>query len=103
MDEDGYAHFASIANLARRAVLDLDITEAAVKVLESPDPDSSDPEHDGRRIERVPGGWMVLNARKYHSLTTRAIAKKKSNERVKRFREKKRCDSAKSKTSVTVM
>jgi len=37
----------------------------AVKVLESPDPDSRSPEHDGRRIEKVEGGWVVLNYRKY--------------------------------------
>jgi hypothetical protein len=30
-----------------------------------PHPESSDPDHDGRRIERVPGSWIVLNVAKH--------------------------------------
>jgi hypothetical protein len=47
--------------------------------------DSSDPENDGRRIERVPGGWIVLNARKYRDLVTR---EEKTHIRVDRYRER---------------
>jgi hypothetical protein len=47
--------------------------------------DSSDPENDGRRIERVPGGWIVLNARKYRDLVTR---EEKTRIRVARYRER---------------
>lgn len=50
--------------------------------------DSSDPENDGRRIERVPGGWIVLNARKYRDLVTREISKEKTRIRVARYRER---------------
>ena len=90
MDEDGFAHFSAVQNLANRAVLSLSETKAAVKILESPDANSADKEFDGRRIERVPGGWMVLNARKYRYLATRAIAKEKVRRRVEKFRLKKR-------------
>ena len=89
MDENGFAHFSAVQNLANRAYLPLKVTEKAVKILESPDPNSADKEFDGRRIERVPGGWMVLNARKYHDLTTRAIAKEKLRQRVAKHRLKK--------------
>jgi len=93
MDEDGFAHFSAVKNLANRAVLSLKDTEAAIKILESPDPNSADKEFDGRRIERVPGGWMVLNARKYHDLTTRAVAKEKLRQRVQKHRVRKRIAS----------
>lgn len=93
MDEDGFAHFSAIRNLANRAVLSIDQTDAAVKILESPDTESADKEHDGRRIERVPGGWIVLNAKKYHDLTTRVIAKEKLRERVRKHRIKKQLSS----------
>ena len=63
MDETGFVQFASIGNLAHRALVSREDAEAAVKTLESPDPDSSDPDNEGRRIQKVPGGWMVLNAR----------------------------------------
>jgi hypothetical protein len=88
MDQDGFAHFSALQNLANRAVLPLKDTEAAVKILESPDPNSADKEYDGRRIERVPGGWVVLNARKYRDIATRAQAREKVRERVARHRRK---------------
>ena len=93
MDEDGFAHFSTLRNLANRAVLSVEQTEAAVKILESPDPNSADKDFDGRRIERVPGGWMVLNARKYRDTVTRSIANEKQRQRVQRFRIKKQASA----------
>lgn len=90
MDEDGFAQFASVGNLAHRANVPAPATRAAVKCLESPDGDSSDPDHEGRRIERVPGGWMVLNAPKYREMVTRLVAKEGNRRRVQRFRDKER-------------
>ncbi len=90
MDEDGFVQFASVANLAHRARVTLDEAQAAVACLEGPDPDSSDPENEGRRIEKVPGGWMVLNSEKYRALVTRTISKEQTRVRVARHREKKR-------------
>lgn len=89
MDEDGFCQFASPANLAHRALVSLPDTEAALACLEAPDKNSSDPDNEGRRIERVPGGWMVLNARKYRDLVTRAVAKEKTRLRVAKHRREK--------------
>ncbi len=88
MDEDGFAQFASIGNLAHRANIPIDETVAAVACLQDPDANSSDPDHEGRRIERVPGGWMVLNAPKYREMVTRLVAKEGNRRRVQRFRDK---------------
>lgn len=41
--------------------------DAAIKTLESPDSDSRSLENDGRRIEKVEGGWRVLNYQKYRN------------------------------------
>lgn len=90
MDEEGFAQFASVKNIARRAVVSDESAEKAILKLESPDPDSSDPDHKGRRIERVPGGWMVLNAPKYRDIVTRFASKEANRLRVARHREKKR-------------
>jgi hypothetical protein len=89
MDEDGFAQFASVANLAHRARVDIDNTLSAVNRLENDDPNSSDPENGGKRIERVPGGWMVLNAEKYRKLVTRQIIREKTRERVAKHRKRK--------------
>lgn len=86
MDEDGHAQFASVANLAHRAIVPLSEAEEAVKKLESPDSNSSDPDNEGRRIERVQGGWIVLNAHKYREIVTRAISQERTRARVARFR-----------------
>ncbi len=89
MDEDGFVQFASVANLARRANVELDAAQKAVERLEGPDPESSDPDNEGRRLERVQGGWIVLNAEKYRSLVTRVVIREQTRERVKRFRASK--------------
>lgn len=89
MDQDGYAHFSAIANLANRARVSIADAEKAVKTLTDPDPDSADPEHDGRRIERVPGGFLILNAEKYRGIVTRIVQRERTKERVARHRAKK--------------
>lgn len=94
MDEKGFCAFAAAGNVANRARVTVDEAREALQTLESPDPDSSDPEHDGKRIERVPGGWMVLNADKYRLISTRQQAQEKTNERVRKHRDKKRIGNA---------
>ena len=88
MDEDGNAMFAGAGNLAARARVTRDQAEAAVASFEGPDPDSADPDNDGRRIERFPGGWHVLNAHKYRAMVTKAIIQAQTRERVAKYRAK---------------
>lgn len=87
MDEDGFAEFAAVGNLAHRARVGMKDAAKAVKCLEEPDKDSSDPDHEGRRIERVNGGWMVLNAPKYREIVSRIVAKEGNRRRVAKYRE----------------
>jgi len=89
MDQDGYAHFSAIANLANRARVPTKDAEKAVKTLSEPDPDSADPEHDGRRIERVPGGFLILNAEKYRGIVTRIVQREQTKKRVAKHRANK--------------
>lgn len=88
MNEDGFVQFASVANVAHRARIKDDEAEEAIRILESPDPNSADDENEGRRIEKVPGGWMILNASKYRDLVTREMQRAATRERVKRHRQK---------------
>ncbi len=89
MDEDGNIFFASVANLAARARVPLQDAQEAVRAFESADPDSADPENEGRRIERFPGGWHVLNAHKYRALVTKAIIREQTRQRVAKHRANK--------------
>jgi hypothetical protein len=87
MDEDGFAPFACVDNLAHRARVPLEAAKEAIKAFESPDENSGDPDNEGRRVEKVPGGWLVLNAPKYRDIVTRAVQQQRTRERVARFRE----------------
>ncbi len=88
MNEDGFVQFASPANVAHTARITDAETEQAITILESPDPNSADSDNDGRRIERVPGGWMVLNSEKYRNLATREMIREQTRIRVARKRSK---------------
>jgi len=86
MDEEGFVQFASIRNVAHRANVSINDAQSALASLEGPDPDSGDPHEDGRRIEKVEGGWTVLNADKHRKIATREHQKALNRERVARHR-----------------
>ncbi len=90
MDEDGNAMFACADNLAARARVSVKQAEAAIKSFQEPDPKSGDPDNEGMRIERIPGGWHVLNAHKYRSIVTKTISREQTRLRTAAWRERKR-------------
>lgn len=62
--------------IARRLNMPQDVLNGCIDKLESPDVNSRDPDHDGRRIERLDEhrdwGWRILNWPKYDALRSRA-------------------------------
>jgi hypothetical protein len=56
---------ASIPGLSDMARVDVDGTRRSILKLMSPDPDSRSNEYEGRRIEKVEGGWLILNHGRY--------------------------------------
>jgi hypothetical protein len=94
MDEDGYAAFSCNENLSRRANVPMEALSRALLILESPDQYNPDDEFDGRRIEKVQGGWMVLKAPYYRNLLSREIAREQNRVRVKRHRAKSKGNDA---------
>ena len=57
--------WASIPGLANRARVPLEDTEIALELFLSPDKYSRTPDYEGRRIEKIDGGWRLLNHEKY--------------------------------------
>lgn len=102
MDEDGNAMFACVDNLAARARVSVKQAEAAVKDFEAPDRKSGDQDNDGRRIERIPGGWLVLNAHKYRSMVTKTIIREQTRIRTEKWRASKRGDAPVTQSDETV-
>lgn len=76
--------------IARRLNIPLEVVNKCIDKLESPDPASRDPDHEGRRIARLDShrdwGWRILNWQKYDAIRNRADAVV----RVQRHREKKK-------------
>lgn len=83
-DQHGVVH-ASVGGLAHRARVSKEECEEALAVFLGPDPDSRD-ETSGERIEKVAGGWLVLNHANYRDRQTKQQAL--TAERVARHRAK---------------
>jgi hypothetical protein len=66
-DKNGLVE-TTIPGLSRAAVLTIEECEAALAILESPDPYSRTPDNNGRRVRRVADGWLVLNHVKYRDM-----------------------------------
>lgn len=63
-DRDGVVD-ASVPGLADMARVPIEATRKALEKFMSPDPDSRTDEHEGRRVKKVDGGWLLLNHAKY--------------------------------------
>ncbi|KKM64208.1 hypothetical protein LCGC14_1503700 [marine sediment metagenome] len=63
-DADGVVE-GSLPGFAHLARVSVEQMEQSVQKLTSPDPYSRTPDHEGRRIEVIEGGWFILNYAKY--------------------------------------
>lgn len=63
-DADGVVE-GSIPGFASLARVSVEQMEGALVRLTAPDPYSRTPDHGGRRVEKIEGGWLVLNYAKY--------------------------------------
>lgn len=80
--------FASVPGLANLARVTLDECVKAVETLLAPDPWSRTPDHDGRRIEPIDGGWRLLNHAKYRELRDDESRREQNREAKRRERAK---------------
>lgn len=60
--------FAAVPGLAHAARVTLAECEIALNTFMSPDRYSRTPDHEGRRIEEIAGGWLLLNHAHYREL-----------------------------------
>ena len=89
---------ASIPGLARVSGVSIADTEGAIAKLLAPDPYSRTTDDEGRRIEKIEGGWALLNHAKYREMASDDDRKTKAAVRQKRFRDK---ESRNNNASVT--
>jgi hypothetical protein len=60
--------WASIPGLANRSRVSVESAQKAINKFLGPDPFSRTPDHEGRRIEVIDGGWRLLNYQKYRDV-----------------------------------
>lgn len=82
-DSEGMVR-ATAPGIARSARVSIEAVRLALATFEAPDEDSRTLAHDGRRIERVDGGYILLNYLKYRDKDYTAA------ERMRRYRERQR-------------
>lgn len=87
-DKNGEVH-ASIPGLARLAGISIEETEISIQKFLSPDPYSRTTDEEGRRVEAIDGGWVLINHEKYRKMASDADRKAKAAERQRRHREKR--------------
>lgn len=82
---------ASVPGLADMARVSVQEVEAALQVLQNPDPYSRSKEDDGRRIKPVDGGWLLINFTKYRAKMSEDDRRAYLREKKRQERESKRC------------
>lgn len=83
----GYVRVA-IPAMAKLVGVTIERMEEISKILSSPDPYSRTQEHDGRRLEKVDGGWQILNYAKYREGLKQPDATAAERKRRQRTRER---------------
>jgi hypothetical protein len=81
---------ASIPGLANFAGTTIDETETAIAKFLAPDPYSRTPDHEGRRIEGIDGGWYILNHVKYRDKMSAEDKNAQAAIRQQRSRDRKK-------------
>lgn len=95
-DATGYVRVAAPA-MARLCHLTREDFDRIIDAYCSPDPESRTSDHNGRRLEKVEGGWQILNYAKYREGLKQPDS---SAGRMRKLREKRKCDG--SAVTVTV-
>jgi hypothetical protein len=77
---------ASVPGLAHAAVVSLDKTQDALRRLMGPDPYSTTPANEGRRLAPCSGGWRILNFELYRVRASEENRKERNADRMRRIR-----------------
>lgn len=88
-DQHGYVG-ASVPGLARIANVNLEQCEAALAMFLGPDPHSRSKEYEGRRLDAVAGGWVLLNHRRVRGERDPDKRREQNRDAQQRLRDRKR-------------
>lgn len=86
-DANGFV-FGSVPGLAHRARVTVEECREALRTLLEPDPDSRTPDHEGRRVAVIDGGWQLLNHAKYRRILSVESIRESKRDHMRRVRAK---------------
>lgn len=86
-DQNGHVR-GSPGWLAGKARVSVEACEKALETLYKPDPQSRTTDHDGRRVEALDDGWLVLNYIAFRDRLSNDKAHSAARERVRKHRER---------------
>lgn len=86
----------SIPGIGVQARVSLSDAERAINRLLSPDKYSRTEEHEGRRLQKVDGGWIILNYEKHREAAAEEIRRSQNRDRQSKFRKNRQKRNAKS-------
>jgi hypothetical protein len=97
-DRDHVVRFSAY-NIARMARKTEEEVLEALKILSSPDKRRLEPqEHEGRRIQKVDDGWLILNGSKYQNLMMEIFRRAKNADQMRAARARKHAGTEPSST-----
>lgn len=89
-DENGFVS-AAYSSMQRICNVTKEQFDEAIRILESPDPESRTADFEGRRLQKIEGGWIVLNHEKYR--LPEQIKNEQRKEYMKNYmRERRKCE-----------
>jgi hypothetical protein len=80
----------SVPGLASIARVPVDVCREAIEKFMAPDPDSRTKDDEGRRIEEMDGGWVLLNHGKYRERASDDDRKQQAAARQQRARDRQK-------------
>lgn len=81
---------ASVSGLARFSAVTLEECREALRLMEGPDLDSKCSDDDGRKIQRVEGGWIVLGHDRFQEKMKEVSTKIGNAKRQQKHRDKQK-------------
>lgn len=84
--------WGSIPGLANRARVSIEKCENALITFKSPDKYSRTPDHEGRRIADIDGGWILLNYEKHRAVQDEETIRESKRQWAERNRESKKVE-----------
>ncbi len=80
--------YSSVPGLASASGVSIEQCRETLEKLKAPDPYSRTRDHEGRRIEEIDGGWLVLNYLKYREMRDEDKRLEQTRQAMRRYRQK---------------